>query len=521
MDEEVRAVEQFAAHIKSSRTLPVLFVGSGISRRYLGLPDWRGLLSHFSATMGKPITYYEGKSQTGLPGVATEIARDLYELWWTDDVYADSRAQNEHLVQHFSDPLKIEISRYIEGFDSPSLPSELLAEMESLARVNAHAVLTTNWDHLLEKSFPSYHTFVGQESVLFAETQGIGEIYKIHGSMEEPSSLVLTHEDYVEYEARNPYLLAKVLTFFVENPIVFLGYSLTDSHIQELLGKLLDCISVANIERLNERLIFIRRPSSATPPGYRMAPMLLRGHNINVIECVADDFTPFFTVMAELPRRFPLKMLRQLKQEVYELAFTEPPAGRIHVLDIDDQTRLDDVDVVVGVGTRAALSEKGYVGFSRRDFTIAMLKREENHPAEKLIEHVLPVAFKSPIKWAPIFYPLYLYAVSHGGELRDTSDLPQRAQQLMEMADIPPYFPNSDSKGVPFVEYAKRSAPEILSFGLGCTFDSVEDVEALRLFLLDLFVNKPGLIDTSAYKLACKYDRLEYGAKLSDFNGEG
>src|SRR5215218_7342242 len=78
--------------------LPVLFVGSGLSRRYIGSPDWEGLLTRFAGLTGRSMAYYRSSANGDLPMIATLIAADFRELWFTDPTYQSSRDEFEDRV---------------------------------------------------------------------------------------------------------------------------------------------------------------------------------------------------------------------------------------------------------------------------------------------------------------------------------------------------------------------------------------------------------------------------------------
>lgn len=261
---------------------PFLFIGSGFSRRYLGLEDWKGLLSKFCVA-GKPFEYYLATADGNYPLVAEQLAQDFNEYWWNAPEYKQHVEQFKSKINGLSSALRIEICEYLSTLDqTTAMKSEYAAEIELLSGLNVDGIITTNWNLLLEEVFPDYKIYIGQKELLFSNPQQIGEIYKIHGCSSSPDSLVLTAKDYQEFNDRNAYLAAKLITIFVEHPIVFLGYSISDKNISSLLGALSRCIGKENIEQLRKNLIFVQRPGKEETDGVSETYLTIDGIQIPI-----------------------------------------------------------------------------------------------------------------------------------------------------------------------------------------------------------------------------------------------
>ncbi len=216
-------LSQLERQLQEQDTPPFLFVGSGMSIRYLGLENWRDLLTLF-CVCGKPFQYYYSTANSCLPKVATLLSDDFHHMWWADDKYKESRKTYSSQADHSDSALKIEICKHISRRQQSIVLSEEIQEEISLLSTSCvDGIITTNWDNLLEKIFPEFTIYIGQEELLSQSQESISEIYKIHGCCTSPNSLVLTDEDYARYNDKNAYLAAKLLTIFIEHPVIFFG----------------------------------------------------------------------------------------------------------------------------------------------------------------------------------------------------------------------------------------------------------------------------------------------------------
>ena len=172
---------------KSRSAGPFLFLGSGFSRRYLGLEDWKGLLTKFCVT-GQPFEYYLSKANGDFTKVSELLSVDFNEYWWKAEEYKTSVEKHKSKIQDVTSALRIEICNYLSTLDqSIAKSSPYPNEVKLLATLNVDGIITTNWDVFIEQLFPDYKIYVGQEQLLFSNPQEIGEIYKIHGCSTNPS----------------------------------------------------------------------------------------------------------------------------------------------------------------------------------------------------------------------------------------------------------------------------------------------------------------------------------------------
>ncbi|GAA3747778.1 SIR2 family protein [Flavobacterium ginsengisoli] len=364
---------QFKEHIAKFSTAPFLFIGSGFSRRYIGLPTWELLLSEIceELKLPKPYNFYKSNADSQLPKVASLIGNEFNEIWWSADEFIESRQTFETLANSKFSPLKYEIAQKINKNMQLLTEDIIEKEIKLLKKINIDGIITTNWDQLLENLFPDFKKFVGQQELIFSELFSIGEIYKIHGCSSQPNSLVLTEEDYQNFEERNEYLASKLLTIFVENPIIFIGYSLDDKNIQSILKSIIKCLTKENISKLKDRLIFCQWNSSATDTTIIDSTILISDTVIPLKLITLNNFIDVYTILANNKRKLPIKILRQMKGMVYDFVKSNSSKSKIYVADnLDDIENLHEAEFVYGVGLKDRFAEVGIKGIEFKDVLI-------------------------------------------------------------------------------------------------------------------------------------------------------
>jgi len=394
--------EEVAADIEETVTMancqPVIFAGTGLSIRYFGAPSWDGLLETLVEDcdgLGKEYGYYR---QTRDPTEVGQFLSEQYAEWaWSEygdhdeDDESELSGWDETLFDHENDRdvfLKAKIADLIQEMTPETVDDlyedtvhesisldEALREIDLLQEIQPHAVITTNYDRFFEAIFneeisdanlldddrvgsagfnrdkeidpediPSYRVVVG-EQVLRTRYRNIGEILHIHGSVSNPTSLVLTEDDYREFNNRRRYLSSKMLTYFAEHPLLIVGYRPDDPNVQQVLTWADEVLS--DDQSITEDIYFIRWDEDVeerdTYPREHDIKLDDGGH-LRVKSIIADDFDWVFEAFAQGDElAVDPRYLRSLLAQTYDVVSSMSSGG-----EVVDVQRLEDVATDVG-----------------------------------------------------------------------------------------------------------------------------------------------------------------------------
>ncbi|WDE07430.1 SIR2 family protein [Thalassomonas viridans] len=198
---------------EDSSMQPLLWVGAGLSAA-AGYPATEALISQLGLKSLKPLP----------PFTPTDDAYPLdspqrsFTRWIQDFVKENNYNQLNKILSQI----------FLEQQKAPT------AMHKQLMQLPWHAVLTTNYDELLESAFKQsarpFTPIALEQNLALAHAERIS-LLKIHGSILDIEKWIFDENTYLDYAQKYPLLDGKLKTLLISQPIVFIGCSMSDPRI--------------------------------------------------------------------------------------------------------------------------------------------------------------------------------------------------------------------------------------------------------------------------------------------------
>lgn len=341
------------------------------------------------------------------PQIASFLEKDYNLAVFSDDRFIDFKQIHRKEIQAGISPFKIALAERFKkvAYDRDNKELDLLKKL-SIRSISG--IITTNYDFFLESIFDGFQTFTGQDELIFANLAESGEIYKIHGSAQKPESIVITAEDYQRFEKMASYLIAKILTIFLEYPIIFLGYSLQDRNIRNILRTISECLPQSKLELLKRRFVFVDYAEGNVISEYTQS--FENGKSIAMTRVATQDFMPIYEAIYEVKSKYNPRIIRELRHDVYELANETHPTERISASGFENLDKIEEGQLfILGVGVQ---KYSGHLVKAEQIYEDIVFDNQFFNPV-LVVEEYLPELLKRNTGGLP----MYKYIRYYSGEL--------------------------------------------------------------------------------------------------------
>ncbi len=347
-------IQDFISQYKNH---PILFIGTGFSLRYLkNSYTWDDLLSKISFDLTSNTEYYlDIKSSCFENGkfnflkIATIIESLFNETLKADrngkfksinDIFYDKMAKNENLSR-----FKIYIAEIFSSLEFRDEKSNELKDLKKI-RKNIGSIITTNYDGLIENIF-EFTKLIGNNILL---SNPYGSVYKIHGCFENPDKIIITQNDYDAFDNKFELIRAQLLSLFIHNPIIFLGYSVGDDNIKKILKTIFSYVE-PNSEiatKIKNNFLLVEYGKEINNEIISEHDIVLdEGLTIRINKIKTDNFSAIYNSISNLHlpvTALDVRKVQNIVKEIYS-------GGDIKVSITEDLDTLKNGDKILAIGS--------------------------------------------------------------------------------------------------------------------------------------------------------------------------
>ena len=394
---------------KNFNKRPVAFIGSGISRRYLDTPDWKGLLKYTFeqydknlARFGQMIRENEPK---GLEYIASKIEKE-FDDYFINIVCTDESNPLYHLYKDNMDninngqtyPYKLFLANYFSNVSTNKTFDQEKQPFKNFLSKCAN-VITTNYDHLIENN-SDLQCIIGNKDFINDKCIGYGEVYKIHGCCSRPNSIIITSRDYEDFNKKKSFYHAKLLLSFIEQPIIFLGYSLNDFYIESILNDISELLDDEDLRTLSKRLIFIEYSNTSETT---VVEKIIKKLHMTCIK--TNEFAEIYKLIStNVQEGIPLDLIRKFKEAVKNFVYEQNNPNALSVVGVEDIKDGKDL-VAFHIGKAESISDRKEI-IKSNDLTLDVLFNNIQMSAEDVLK---VIARETSLFPKTSYTPIYRY----------------------------------------------------------------------------------------------------------------
>lgn len=343
-------VSQFKNH-------PVLFIGTGMSLRYLeNSYTWDGLLSKIASDLKGNTEYYldlkaacQNSGKYRFDKIASLLEQEFNKVLTADrngkfkdinDIFYENMRRNVNLSR-----FKIYIAQI---FAKSELKNDKAAELVDLKKIrkNIGSIITTNYDNLIEETF-EFDKLIGNDILL---SNPYGSVYKIHGCTSDPGKMIITTEDYSNFSERYELIRAQLLSLFIHNPIIFLGYSIGDENIKSILKTIFTYIELNSdqAKKIRGNFLLVEHEAGSNSEEITEHDIDMEGFaTIRINKLKTDNFSSIYDALSNLQLPVSALDIRKVQAIVKEIYC----GGNISVKITEDLDTIKNSERILAIGT--------------------------------------------------------------------------------------------------------------------------------------------------------------------------